>query len=103
MKRCWFIISNLNFEEKEEGVIIHGNPDFRFESDKFKSLHDHRMAMASAVLALKRESVSTIKGAGLAAVFCVEFWEDLESIFIWSIYLTILLFLPFIALSCDGL
>jgi 3-phosphoshikimate 1-carboxyvinyltransferase len=69
-----------NFEEKEDGVEIYGNPDFSFDSATFKSFHDHRIAMASAVLSLKGKSASEILDAECAAVSYPSFWNDLEGI-----------------------
>tara|TARA_R110002050_G_scaffold300646_1_gene471174 strand:+ start:3025 stop:4311 length:1287 start_codon:yes stop_codon:yes gene_type:complete len=67
-----------NFEETEDGLIIHGNPKFSFEGGNFKSFHDHRIAMASAVLALKGNNESKIQDAECAAVSYPSFWGDLE-------------------------
>lgn len=67
-----------NYEEMEDGLIIRGNPEFQFESGKFESFHDHRIAMASAVLSLRGNSESEIDGAECAAVSYPDFWEDLE-------------------------
>lgn len=69
-----------NFEEKEDGVEIQGNPDFSFDSATFKSFHDHRIAMASAILSLKGRSASEILDAECAAVSYPGFWEDLDAI-----------------------
>ncbi|MEX0607871.1 MAG: 3-phosphoshikimate 1-carboxyvinyltransferase [Balneolaceae bacterium] len=69
-----------NFEEKEDGLIIHGNPDYSFESAAFKSFHDHRIAMAAAVLSLKGKKESRIIDAECAAVSYPNFWKDLEKI-----------------------
>lgn len=69
-----------NFKEMEDGLEIYGNPDFTFEGATFKSFHDHRIAMASAVLALKGESPSTILDAECAAVSYPNFWEHLADI-----------------------
>jgi len=67
-----------HFEEQEDGLIIHGDPEFNFQSAEFESFHDHRIAMASAVLSLKGKGVSKIKDAESAAVSYPTFWEDLE-------------------------
>jgi 3-phosphoshikimate 1-carboxyvinyltransferase len=67
-----------NFEEQEDGLIIHGDPKFTFQSAEFESFHDHRIAMASAVLSLKGKGESKIKDAESAAVSYPTFWEDLE-------------------------
>jgi 3-phosphoshikimate 1-carboxyvinyltransferase len=72
--------TGVNFEEKEDGVEIHGNPEFIFDSATFESFHDHRIAMASAVLSLKGKSESEILDAECAAVSYPGFWEDLEKV-----------------------
>lgn len=69
-----------NYEEMEDGIVIRGNPDFSFESGRFRSFHDHRIAMASAVLSLKGRSESQIEDADSAAVSYKNFWEDLEEL-----------------------
>lgn len=69
-----------SFEEKEDGLEIHGNSDFKFQSAMFKSFHDHRIAMASAILSLKGRSSSEILDAECAAVSYPGFWEDLEEV-----------------------
>jgi len=69
-----------NFEEKEDGLIIHGDPEFRFKSAEFESFHDHRIAMASAILSLKGQKESKIKDAESAGVSYPTFWEDLDKL-----------------------
>lgn len=69
-----------NFEEKEDGLIIHGDPEFRFKSAEFESFHDHRIAMASAVLSLKGKAESKIRDAESAAVSYPGFWKDLDQL-----------------------
>lgn len=66
-----------NYEEQEDGLIIHGDPEFTFQSAEFESFHDHRIAMASAVLSLKGKKESQIKDAESAAVSYPTFWNDL--------------------------
>ncbi len=66
------------YEEMEDGLVIRGNPDFKFESAQFQSFHDHRIAMAAAILSLKGSSESEIEDAESAAVSYKSFWSDLE-------------------------
>lgn len=73
-----------NFEEEEDGLIIHGDPEFSFRSAEFESFHDHRIAMASAVLSLKAQNECKIKDAESAAVSYPGFWEDLDQLRIES-------------------
>lgn len=68
------------YEEMEDGLVIRGNPDFKFKSGKFQSFHDHRIAMAAAILSLKGSSESEIEDAESAAVSYPSFWSDLESL-----------------------
>ena len=67
-----------NYEEMEDGLVIRGNPEHTFKSAVFQSFHDHRIAMASAVLSLKGKEESAIEDAECAAVSYPSFWEDLE-------------------------
>ncbi|MFD2531590.1 3-phosphoshikimate 1-carboxyvinyltransferase [Gracilimonas halophila] len=69
-----------SFEEKEDGLIIHGDPEFAFQSAEFESFHDHRIAMASAVLSLKGIKESSIKDAESASVSYPTFWKDLDKL-----------------------
>lgn len=69
-----------NFEEQKDGLVIYGNPEFTFKSAEFESFHDHRIAMASAILSLKGSSESKIKDAECAAVSYPTFWGDLERV-----------------------
>ncbi|RNC84605.1 MAG: 3-phosphoshikimate 1-carboxyvinyltransferase [Balneola sp.] len=69
-----------NFEEMDDGLVIRGNPDHTFDYASFRSFHDHRIAMASAVLSLKGKQASEIEDAESAAVSYPGFWEDLESL-----------------------
>lgn len=73
-----------NFEEQEDGLIIHGDPEFTFQSAEFESFHDHRIAMAAAVLSLKGKTKSKIKDAESAAISYHTFWEDLEKLTVES-------------------
>ncbi len=72
--------TGVNFTEKEDGLEIQGNPEFSFGSATFKSFDDHRIAMASAILALKGSSESQILDADCAAVSYPGFWKDLTSL-----------------------
>ncbi len=69
-----------DFEEEPDGLVIHGNPEFEFESAEFESFHDHRIAMAAAVLSLKGKKESRIKDAECAGVSYPGFWGDLEKL-----------------------
>jgi 3-phosphoshikimate 1-carboxyvinyltransferase len=68
------------FEEKEDGFIIQGNPDLSFTQGRFDSFHDHRIAMAAAVLSLKGQKESSIRHADAAAISYPSFWNHLDSL-----------------------
>jgi 3-phosphoshikimate 1-carboxyvinyltransferase len=68
------------YEEMEDGLVIRGNPEFKFDSGQFQSFHDHRIAMAAAILSLKGSSESEIEDAESAAVSYKTFWSDLEGL-----------------------
>lgn len=72
--------AGVNFEEFEDGLEIQGNPDHSFEGATFETFHDHRIAMASAILSLKGKSSSEILDADCAAVSYPEFWKDLAEL-----------------------
>jgi len=67
-----------SYHEYDDGLSIHGNPNLVFDSAHFESFHDHRIAMASAVAALRGNKTSTIKDAEAAAVSYPEFWSHLD-------------------------
>jgi len=69
-----------SYQEKEDGLVIHGDPGFTFKGASFQSFHDHRIAMASAVLALKGKNESNIEDAESAEVSYQGFWDDLISV-----------------------
>ncbi len=69
-----------DFEEKEDGFVIHGNPELQFEQARFDSFHDHRIAMAAAVLSLKGQKMSSIRHADAAAISYPSFWNHLDSL-----------------------
>lgn len=69
-----------SFEEREDGFLIHGDPEFRPSPATFESRHDHRIAMSAAVLALRSEAPSRVADAECTAISYPEFWEDLEKL-----------------------
>src|SRR5690625_5700353 len=65
------------FELKEDGIVIQGNPDFIPRAAEYPSYHDHRMAMAAAVLATRSRSQSTVLDAECTAISYPGFWDHL--------------------------
>lgn len=66
--------------EHKDGFTITGNPRCRFESFEVASRHDHRIAMAAAIMALYSKSGGTIRDADAASVSYPGFWDDLEAV-----------------------
>jgi 3-phosphoshikimate 1-carboxyvinyltransferase len=73
-------LSGAKTELKEDGIIIHGNPSFTPEPARYPSFHDHRMAMAAAVLATRSHGSSEVEDAECTAISYPEFWTHLQEI-----------------------
>ncbi|MEX0770443.1 MAG: 3-phosphoshikimate 1-carboxyvinyltransferase [Balneolaceae bacterium] len=73
--------SGGKFEVRKDGISIHGRGgSYRPDPAVFESEHDHRVAMASAVLALMADGRSTVRGAECTAISYPGFWSDLKSL-----------------------
>ncbi|SHF59032.1 3-phosphoshikimate 1-carboxyvinyltransferase [Fodinibius roseus] len=70
--------AGADFEEYKDGFTIKGDPDFRPDPAAFSSFHDHRIAMAAAVLALMGPDSSTVLNGHCTAISYPGFWEDLS-------------------------
>ena len=73
-------LSGAEIEEKRDGMIIHGNPAFKPEPASYNPYHDHRMAMAAAVLATKAAGVSQISDSECTAISYPDFWTHLHKL-----------------------
>ncbi|PWN08146.1 3-phosphoshikimate 1-carboxyvinyltransferase [Rhodohalobacter mucosus] len=73
-------LAGAKTELKEDGIIIYGNPDFEPLAARYPSFHDHRMAMASAILALRSKGSSEIVDAECTAISYPHFWQDLSAL-----------------------
>jgi len=63
-----------------DGIEIDGDPDFKPLAAEQNTYHDHRMAMAAAVLATLSERESKIQDAECTAISYPGFWSDLEKV-----------------------
>ncbi len=63
-----------------DGITIHGSSDFIPKAAEFESHHDHRMAMAAAVLATKSKEASIVKDADCTAISYPDFWQHLSNL-----------------------
>lgn len=66
--------------EHADGFEVEGNVDHRFSGSVFNSFHDHRIAMSSAILALRSAKPCIVEGAESADVSYPEFWDCLISL-----------------------
>lgn len=69
--------AGADFTEYEDGLVINGDPAYKPDSALFKSFHDHRIAMAAAVLALMGTGTSTILNGHCTDISYPGFWNDL--------------------------
>lgn len=65
-------------KEHPDGISVPGKQ--RLHGAKVQSHHDHRIAMAFAVAALRAEGETEIQGADAAAISFPEFWEMLQQV-----------------------
>ena len=63
--------------EKPDGMVINGRPDFRPKSANYPTWHDHRMAMAAAIMATRSDEKSQIEDAECTAISYPNFWDHL--------------------------
>ena len=75
------VLSGAEIESRPDGMIIHGKRNFVPEAAVFPSCHDHRMAMAAAVLATRSNKISEIKDAECTAISYPEFWTHLQELY----------------------
>lgn len=67
-------------ELRPDGMIIHGSSDFKPTSATFDTYHDHRMAMAAAILSTRANDQSTVRDAECTSISYPQFWSHLQSV-----------------------
>lgn len=72
--------AGADIEEKKDGMVIRGNPGFTPSPAEYNSYHDHRMAMAAAVLSTRSSGVSEVLGAECTAISYPDFWSHLQQL-----------------------
>lgn len=70
--------AGADFEERPDGFVINGDPDFVPRAATFNSYHDHRIAMAAAILALRSGGSSHIQHADCTAISYPSFWNHMS-------------------------
>lgn len=76
--------AGASFQEKQDGIVIEGDPSFTPKAGTINSYDDHRIAMTAAVLSLIGEDTSTIKDAECTRISYPRFWEDLQQLSVSS-------------------
>ncbi len=66
--------------EKPDGMVINGNPNFIPKPAIYPTWHDHRMAMAAAVMASRSNGKSQIQDAECTAISYPNFWDHLHGL-----------------------
>ena len=77
--------AGANIQLLSDGMIITGNPSFVPNTSVYNSFHDHRIAMAAAVLSLAGKKVSQVEGSECTAISYPEFWDHLRKLTITSL------------------
>lgn len=72
--------AGVNAALLEDGIEIEGDPQFKPISAEQKTYHDHRMAMAAAILATLSSGSSTILDAECTSISYPGFWTDLAKV-----------------------
>tara|TARA_R100001143_G_C3361295_1_gene136457 strand:+ start:22215 stop:23414 length:1200 start_codon:yes stop_codon:yes gene_type:complete len=69
--------SGADIEEKPDGMVINGRPNFIPNPTTYPTWRDHRMAMAAAVMASRSNGKSQIQDAECTAISYPNFWDHL--------------------------
>lgn len=72
--------AGANAELQKDGIIIRGKKNFKPSSATYPTYHDHRMAMAAAVLATLGTDTSAITHAECTAISYPNFWNHLQTL-----------------------
>lgn len=74
------VAGGVRVEGHRDGLTIYGEPGRKIHGAHHDSRHDHRIAMAAAILSLMGEHASEIDNAEAASVSYPEFWSHLDSL-----------------------
>ena len=66
--------------EKPDGMEIIGSRAFKPKPADYPTWHDHRMAMAAAVMATRSDGISKVKDAECTAISYPNFWDHLSEL-----------------------
>lgn len=77
--------AGADIEPLPDGMIINGDPSFIPNPSDYKSFHDHRIAMAAAILSLTGKKASRVEDSECTAISYPEFWDHLNKLTITSL------------------
>ncbi len=72
--------AGVRVEGHRDGLTIYGEPGRKVRAARHDSRHDHRIAMAAAILSLMGDAPSQIDNAEAASVSYPEFWAHLDTL-----------------------
>ena len=72
--------AGAEIELQEDGMVIYGDPEFTPRPSRFNSYHDHRMAMAAAILSTRSSGICEIEGAECTSISYPQFWTHLHEL-----------------------
>jgi 3-phosphoshikimate 1-carboxyvinyltransferase len=72
--------TGVELVEYDDGLRITGNPGLVPRAGTFETHHDHRIAMAAAILAGRSDGTSIILNAEAASVSYADFWEHFDKL-----------------------
>lgn len=72
--------AGAEIEEKPDGMVISGSRKFKPKPADYPTWHDHRMAMAAAVMATRSGGISRVNDAECTAISYPNFWDHLSEL-----------------------
>jgi 3-phosphoshikimate 1-carboxyvinyltransferase len=77
--------AGAKIEPLPDGMVIHGTPSFVPNPASYDSYHDHRIAMAAAILSLTAKKSSKVNDSECTAISYPEFWDHLRKLSLTSL------------------
>jgi 3-phosphoshikimate 1-carboxyvinyltransferase len=77
--------AGAKIEPLPDGIIIYGNSSFVPNLSAYNSFHDHRIAMAAAIMSLTGKKASRVEDSECTAISYPEFWDHLRKLTISSL------------------
>jgi len=77
--------AGANIEPLPDGMIITGDPSFIPNPSLYRSYHDHRIAMAAAILSVTGKKASRVEDSECTGISYPDFWDHLRKLTITSL------------------